>query len=399
MKEPQVVDDDALPIVSLEDGSDPEAEPTTSTSTDAGHHSELPSSIHGEAPSQRASTGSTKKPKHDPLNTEFIYYSASLRNLAPALTREVDRCRTIPWIRKLFGPEYQPEMFRSKRNKYLCSLTITLMNDEVSGVFLNRPPSGALYELEDLACEKFEQAAWEHDTSWEETIDGLPDSFFKNECTIHAPNACEDNPELSADMLDEEFRLFLYLVRPYAALLPNPEDRMKVASWIQLLCSVKGKDVCVGMRSLRNDYIRSLYGCLNELYVIFPFKDYAPHPPLPLPTTLTKGQARPKKHMLDPTSAEANAFLKEQPIPETGAFCYLAITGDLLDSSLGGPRFHFADAGASAAKTEEPISATTGHSKKQQHVQIRSSHVESRVDYTDVTETAKPCLKLRHSGR
>ncbi|KAJ9588126.1 hypothetical protein L9F63_018484 [Diploptera punctata] len=85
--------------------------------------------------------------RRDPLITEFIYYSAMLKLLGTALTSEANRCRVIPWIRKLFGPEYQVEMFRTKRNKYLCSLTITLLNDEVSGVFNNPPPPGALYEV------------------------------------------------------------------------------------------------------------------------------------------------------------------------------------------------------------------------------------------------------------
>lgn len=42
------------------------------------------------------------------------------------------------------------------------------------------------------------------------------------------------------------------------------------------------------------------------------------------------------KPITDPTGPEATDFLASQPVPEEGAFCYIAITGDLVDSSLGG---------------------------------------------------------------
>ena len=119
----------------------------------------------------------------DPLNTEFIYYSSVLKSVAPALTSERKRWQVVPWIRKLFGPEYQVEKFRAKRNKYLCSLTLILMNDEVSGVFKNPPPRGALYDVDNLACEEYVPAEWEGDTSWEEMCRGMPDAFFTMECT------------------------------------------------------------------------------------------------------------------------------------------------------------------------------------------------------------------------
>lgn len=69
--------------------------------------------------------------KPDAVNTEFVYYSATLREVAPRLTSDVDRQGVILWLRKLFRPEYHSSRFRTKRNKFLLYLTLTLMNDEV----------------------------------------------------------------------------------------------------------------------------------------------------------------------------------------------------------------------------------------------------------------------------
>lgn len=54
----------------------------------------------------------------DPLNTEFLYYSAVLKLFGPTLSQEGDRRYIIPWIRKLFRPEYQSSLLREKRNRY-----------------------------------------------------------------------------------------------------------------------------------------------------------------------------------------------------------------------------------------------------------------------------------------
>ncbi|KAJ9588132.1 hypothetical protein L9F63_018490 [Diploptera punctata] len=324
--------------------------------------------------------------KRDPLITEFIYYSAMLKCLSPALTSEADRCLVIPWIRKLFGPEYQVEKFRTKRNKYLCSLTITLLNDEVSGVFKNPPPPGALYEVEDLACENYDKAEWETDDTWDEICQNMPDSYFSCKCTIHSRGECSQEEDKSHEMLDQEFRLFLYLVRPYAALMENPEDKAKVSSWIQLLCCVP-KKCCLGMKSLRNDYMRSLYGCVHDLYVSFPFCEFAPSPPLPVPHILAKGQP-PKQRFTDPTSKEANEFLKTQPIPENGAFCYLAVSGDVLSCSVPlEPEFS-----TSFPKERKP------RGDGSRHVEIRSSHLETTAEVDEI-EKLTPCQKNRSSGR
>ncbi|KAJ8966870.1 hypothetical protein NQ314_003264 [Rhamnusium bicolor] len=44
--------------------------------------------------------------------------------------------------------------------------------------------------------------------------------------------------------------------------------------------------------------------------------------------------AAENKPILDPTGCEANEFLMNQPMPDDGAFCYIALTGDLVATNL-----------------------------------------------------------------
>ncbi|KAJ8982709.1 hypothetical protein NQ317_004518 [Molorchus minor] len=70
------------------------------------------------APESRTSTTTTIEKVHsrqDPLHTEFLYYSAALRILGPTLSNEADRAVIIPWVRKLFRPEYHSSKLREKR--------------------------------------------------------------------------------------------------------------------------------------------------------------------------------------------------------------------------------------------------------------------------------------------
>lgn len=54
-----------------------------------------------------------------PIDTEFLYYSALLKELAPKLTEENDRQKLIAWIKKIFRPEYHSSLLKIKRNKYI----------------------------------------------------------------------------------------------------------------------------------------------------------------------------------------------------------------------------------------------------------------------------------------
>lgn len=143
--------------------------------------------------------------------------------------------------------------------RYLLFLTIVLLNDETYGIFKLPPPHGALPEFDELDPEPIPQAEWETDNMWQETLQTLPDDFQKLECSVHSSTAdCAVDHALDK-ILDQEFQFLLYLARPYATLLTNVDDRTKVATWLQMLCTVQD-DSCSSMRGIRNDYLMSLLG-------------------------------------------------------------------------------------------------------------------------------------------
>lgn len=65
-----------------------------------------------------------------------------------------------------------------------------------------------------------------------------------------------------------------------------------------------------------------------------PFADYPPWRTLP-PLAEAAKTAAENKPLTDPTGPEASEFLASQPVPTEGAFCYIALTGDLIASNLG----------------------------------------------------------------
>lgn len=94
---------------------------------------------------------------------------------------------------------------------------------------------------------------------WQETLQTLPDDFQKLDCSVHA-NRSECAADHALDtILDQEFQFLLYLARPYATMLTNIDDRTKVATWLQMLCTIQD-DACSSMRGIRNDYLMSLLG-------------------------------------------------------------------------------------------------------------------------------------------
>lgn len=274
--------------------------------------------------------------KSNALDCEFLYYSSVLKVVAPALTNESDREYVIPWIQKLFRPEYHSSILKEKRNLYLLCLTITLMNDEVVGIFEELPPNGPLLDLASFPEPKFEAASWERDKMWEETLQAIPDHFEPLECSVHNDlDECKRDHKLDR-ILDQEFMFLLYLARPYAALMLTCEDRTKMACWIQTLCTIYGRNFCSSMKAIRNDYIMALLGYLCDLRAVGPFTEKPPWKQLKSLAEAAK-DAYNTSSILDPTSATANDFLKGQPVPEDGAFCYVALTGELIQSNFGGP--------------------------------------------------------------
>ncbi|CAH1992630.1 unnamed protein product [Acanthoscelides obtectus] len=218
-----------------------------------------------EAPVEGGDTeGSAAPPPprsgQDPLNTEFLYYSSVLRVVGPTLTHESDRKLIMPWVRKLFRPEYHSSKLREKRNRYLAYLSTSLLLDEAIGVFRQYPPDAALPDLSTLPKEPVEAAEWEMDKTWQETLAGLPEDFQMLECCVHASeDECSSDHKLDK-ILDQEFQLLLYIAKPYAFMILNGNDRTRVAAWFQMLCSIHGGSSCSSMKAIRNDYLMALLG-------------------------------------------------------------------------------------------------------------------------------------------
>ncbi|XP_024939623.1 uncharacterized protein LOC107266557 isoform X2 [Cephus cinctus] len=258
---------------------------------------------------------------------------AAIRNLAPALTSSKDRTRVLPWINKLFGAEYHVEVLRDKRNRYLAAITVNMINDELSGIFENDPPSGATRDLSTMTVVNAPCAEWEQDTTWSEYISALPENYEEMPCSFHKQDeSCEKDQFEMNHQLDIEFWFLLYQIRPYAAMMPCPDARTKVASWIQTLCRL-GCTKCGRMKGLRNDYAYALYGYVHDLRIAGPFQDYPPWNYLRSLPDAAKAAA--KRHPLtSPCCEEAESFMSAQPTPEEGAFCYIAVTGEFANSNI-----------------------------------------------------------------
>ncbi|XP_043489335.1 uncharacterized protein LOC122515906 [Polistes fuscatus] len=283
-------------------------------------------------PNDSTKIDSKVKSKFDTLATEFQYYGAAIRNLAPAMSRVEDKSRIIPWVDKLFAAEYHVEILRDKRNRYLSSLTMNMLNDELSGVFVEDPPIGSLKDLSNETVIKAPLAEWELDTTWSEYVASLPDDYEEIPCSFHDENSfCEQDTFEMDEQMDNEFWFLLYQIRPYAASIPSPNARTIVTAWIQTLCRLSCNK-CSKMKGLRNDYAYALYGYVRDLRIAGPFQDY---PPMKYLDSLPEAARRAAKKypLTSPFSQEADSFIMEQPTTEEGAFCYIAVTGDVIKTN------------------------------------------------------------------
>lgn len=287
-----------------------------------------------EAQEPQPSISKKEQSKQDALNTEFVYYSAVLKILSPTIGNEKLRNTTRLWIKKLFRPEYHSSKLREKRNQYLATLCVSILADCGVHIFRMHPPEGPLPDIHDLEVIPVQSAEWELDTMWQDTLLGLPEDFHILSCPVHqSKEACLCDHRLD-NILDQEFQFMLYMARPYAHLLTNGPDKTRVATWLQILCSVHGPECCSAMKAIRNDYIMALLGYLQDLRAVGPFSDYPSWETLP-PLIEAAKKTYEDRPLTDPTGPEANEFLMDQPMPEDGAFCYLAVTGDLIEGSFG----------------------------------------------------------------
>lgn len=324
--------------------------------------------------SRRSSTFSAPRekvvcvPDDDSINIEFVYYTAMLKKFAPHLSKEKDKEKVIPWIRKLYGAEYATEFFKIKRNRYLFTMILSILNDEMYGVFKANPPTGPLKSPESFSVPTMPLATWEVDNMWEEMLkdedNPLTTCSMHEKCPeeeeadieeVDTTNMSEEekkqvNEELKlkqeklkteknkkaifSSLLDWEFQYLLHIARPYAALMTTVQDKTRVAKWLQKLCGVRMDISCSKMKGVRNDYMMALLGYLYDLRLTGPFEHPPPDGPL---ENLEKAMNKLKDSypLTVPTQNDVNEFLSDQPAPsEGGAFCYIAISGDLQATNL-----------------------------------------------------------------
>lgn len=314
-------------------------------------------------------------PDDDSINIEFVYYTQMIKKFAPNLSTEKDKDKVVPWVRKLYAAEYATEFFKIKRNRYLFKMVLSIMNDEMYGVFKFIPPAGPLKSPESFAVPAVPLAIWEMDNMWEEMLRGEDNSA--SACTMHAqcPGSEVDGEDendgdeeevdvmdmseeekarvteelmarrerskvdrnkrtLHSVLLDWEFQYLLHVSRPYAALMDTVQEKTRVAKWLQKLCGVRRDAACAKMKGVRNDYMMALLGYLYDLRLTGPFE----HPPSdgPLENLETAMERLREDYPLTvPTQDDVNEFLSDQPSPaEGGAFCYVAVSGDLQATNL-----------------------------------------------------------------
>lgn len=306
----------------------------------------------------------------DSINIEFVYYTAMLKKFAPNLSKEKNKEKVIPWIRKLYAAEYATEFFKIKRNRYLFSMIISILNDEMYGEFKSPPPAGPLKSPESFTIPAMPLTTWEVDTMWEEIL--KDEDTNTNICSMHAkcpeneddddededeeidmttlseeekqklmeeksskkPKVDNNKKSVFSALLDWEFQYLLHIARPYAALMTTVQDKTRVAKWLQKLCGIRMDIACSKMKGIRNDYMMALLGYLYDLRLTGPFEHPPPDGPL---ENLEKVMDNLKDSypLTIPTQNDVNEFLSDQPTPaEGGAFCYIAISGDLQATNL-----------------------------------------------------------------
>lgn len=313
-------------------------------------------------------------PDDDSINIEFVYYTQMIKKFAPNLSREKDKDKVVPWVRKLYAAEYATEFFKIKRNRYLFKMVLSILNDEMYGVFKFIPPAGPLKSLESFTVPAMPLAIWEADTMWEEMLKGEDNAA--SACTMHAncPEGTEEDEARDEDeeevdttdmseeekariteelvakrersktdknkralystLLDWEFQYLLHVSRPYAAMMATVQDKTRVAKWLQKLCGIRKDAACSKMKGVRNDYMMALLGYLYDLRLTGPFEHPPPDGPL---ENLETAMERLKEDypLTVPTQNDVNEFLSDQPAPaEGGAFCYIAVSGDLQATNL-----------------------------------------------------------------
>lgn len=285
------------------------------------------------------------------VDNEFRYYSKLIKDFMLTMTRTEDKQALLPWINKVANPAYNVALLKTKRNHYFFMICCSAMIDSVEEPFNILPPNLSLPDVFTIAAPQLPPMAWERDQTWREELEGLhkivkdweeadareedptkkkmydPLQILKK-CDRHK-RVCKQDAEVEGHVggiLDDLFQYYLYLSKPYAAMLARPSDRLRAGKWIQALCKVD-KSSCGPMKGRRNDYMMLLGGHLANQDLVGPFEDYPPSVLVPLDKlSLFKPNTQP---ITDPTHPRVSEFFREVPKPDEGAFAFIAVSGDM----------------------------------------------------------------------
>lgn len=285
------------------------------------------------------------------VDNEFRYYSKLIKDFMLTMTRSEDKQALLPWINKVSNPAYNVGPLKTKRNHYFFMICCSAMIDSVEEPFNTPPPSLSLPDVFTITPPQLPSMDWEKDQTWKDEIEGLqkivkdweeqdekeedetkkkqydPLQILKK-CDRHK-RVCIQNAEVEGfvgGILDDLFQYYLYLSKPYAAMLARPSDRLRAGKWIQALCKVD-KTSCGPMKGRRNDYMMLLGGHLANQDLVGPFEDYPPSVLVPLDKlSLFKPNTQP---ITDPSHPRVSEFFREVPKPDEGAFAFIALSGDM----------------------------------------------------------------------
>lgn len=285
------------------------------------------------------------------VDNEFRYYSKLIKDFMVTMTRSADKEKLLPWINKVSNPAYNVGPLKAKRNHYFFMICCSAMINSVEEPFNIPPPNLSLPDVSSLSPPPLPAMNWENDPTWKDEIEALQkivkdweqqdgqeedETKKKNydplqilkKCDRHK-RVCKQDPEVEGfvgKILDDLFQYYLYLVKPYAAMLARPSDRLRAGKWIQALCKVD-KTSCTLMKGRRNDYMMLLGGHLSNQDLIGPFEEYPPSVLVPLDKlSLFKPNTQP---ITDPTHPKVSEFFREVPKPDEGAFAFITISGDM----------------------------------------------------------------------
>lgn len=179
-----------------------------------------------------------------------------------SISDQQDKSSVLKWIHLLSSPTMALTKNRERRNHSLFVLSIAIAINQVGDTMFSLEPVSSEF-IVNVPVDHLTRGNWEATTFWQVEFASaqklgilLPDT-----CICHGKSSHCDatrQPSLEAT-LDDQFKLFLYIVKDTSRALKKPHDRILVASWVQMLCAINEK-ACIRAKGIRNDYIMLLAG-------------------------------------------------------------------------------------------------------------------------------------------